>query len=84
MDGKGRRSLPKGGGETKKRRKQFPKKFGKHSMTKSGSADPRKEMLEMLTARTELSEAQLLEVAPINLAEYLKYLTFHNEKFKPR
>ena len=71
MDGKGRRSMPKGGGETKKRRKQFPKKFGKHSVTKSGSADPRKEMLEMLTARTELSEAQLLEVAP-------------NEKFKPK
>ena len=71
MDGK-RRSLPKGGGETKKRRRQFPKKFGKHSVTKSGCADPRKEMLEMLTARTELSEAQLLEVAPINLAAYLK------------
>ena len=63
--------MPKGGGETKKRRKQFPKKFGKHSVTKSGCADPRKEMLEMLTARTELSEAQLLEVAP-NLDEDCK------------
>ena len=84
MDGK-RRGLPKGGGETKKKRRQFRKKFVKASVTKSGASDPKKEMLEMLTARTELSEAQLLQVAPItNLAEYLKYLTFHNEKFKPK
>ena len=51
-------------GESKKKRKQFPKKFGKSANTKSVSADPRREMLEMLKARTDLSETQLLEVDP--------------------
>ena len=60
-----RRSFPKSGAETKKKRKQFPKKIGKPSVSKSLSADPRKEMLEMLTARTQLTEAQLLKVATI-------------------
>ena len=66
MDVKRSRGLPKSGtGEGKKKRKQFPKKFGKNgAATKSVSVDPRKEMLEKLKARTDLSEAQLLEVAP--------------------
>ena len=67
--------MPKGGGETKKRRKQFPKKIGKNSASKSVCADPRREMLEMLTARTNLSEAQLLEVAT-NLDKDLNTLSF--------
>ena len=74
FDVKGSRGgLPKSGGaETKKKRKQFPKKKN-GTETKSGSSDdPKKEMLEMLKARSELSEAQLLEVAP-NLDEDLKY-----------
>ena len=66
MDVKRSRGLPKSGttGESKKKRKQFPKKFGKSANTKSVSADPRREMLEMLKARTDLSEAQLLQVDP--------------------
>ena len=68
-----RGGLPKSGGaETKKKRKQFPKKKNSTGTKSGSSADPKKEMLEMLKARSELSEAQLLEVAP-NLDEDLKY-----------
>ena len=43
MDVKRSRGLAKSGttGESKKKRKQFPKKFGKSASTKSVSADPR-------------------------------------------
>ena len=59
MESKRRQSL-KNGGDAKRKRKQSIKK--KTILTKPGSSDPRKEMFEMLRARTEFSEIQLIEV----------------------
>ena len=59
METKRRQSL-KNGGDAKRKRKQSLKK--KTNLTKPGSSDPRKEMFELLRARTEFSEVQLIEV----------------------